>query len=530
MLTRRQILARAGLATPMAMVATRGAWLGSMAFGSPITADDLGVASGEPTPSSILLWTKIPGAFRPGAGDIDVSCVVATSQGFEPSTIVARQTSRASGTSDYCVRTKVEGLEAGTRYYYRFTTDTGYTSVTGRTKTAPAADSTAPVRFAVVSCQDYTQGYFLSYQAIAAGDFDFVLHLGDFIYEKAHGSPVRPDTIGGGEATTLEHYRAKYQLYLTDPYLKEARRLFPFVHLWDDHEVVNNYAGPTLAGTTPDRMAGGYQAFFEYNPVPAILTRRNGIPSASMHRALRFGQNLELFAMDQRQFRDPVLCGRDMVVQRCAEVMAPSRTMLGNSQQQWLTQYIGQSGASWKLLASELMMMPVRTPNVPIFVSGRDSQVTSTADNTFLTLDSWDGYPAERQRVLSALTQAQVKDVVVCSGDIHNFFGGVIHQNPDDAESAAVAVELTTGSITSKGISEWLGSAGTAIIRPGIQSRNAHLKFFDLKSHGHIEMEVTTDALSGRMVAYDNVRITTGRPFVLKQFGVRRGTADLTLS
>ncbi len=232
--------------------------------------------------------------------------LIATSPEFSPATIVGQYVQETGPGQDYTVRIRAKALAASTFYFYRFTTDSGYSSVIGRTKTAPDQFSLQTVRFAVVSCQDFTQGYFLSYRAISATAIDFVLHLGDFIYEKG-ATAVRTDIIGGGEATTLEHYRQKYKLYLTDPDLKEARRLFPFVHLWDDHEVVNNYSGPELAASDPGRMQGGYQAFYEFNPVDGMPSFSGGEPFAPMTRALRFGKHLELFALDQRHFRAAAL-------------------------------------------------------------------------------------------------------------------------------------------------------------------------------------------------------------------------------
>jgi alkaline phosphatase D len=519
MINRRQVLTRAASATSLFYAASGGSRIfGGKAFGST-ESDDFGVASGEPAPDSVTLWTRIPAAFQLSS-NIVVTCTVATASDFNPSSVVGRFRHETSIASDFTVRLRATGLNPGAIYFYRFTSDTGFTSVTGRTKTAPLPSSAEPIKFAVVSCQNFTEGYFLPYNAISAGTFDFILHLGDFIYEKG-SSGVRNDTIGGGEATTLEHYRQKYKLYLTDPYLKEARRLFPFIHLWDDHEVVNNYAGPTLAATDPDRMKGGYQAFYEFNPVAGTPLFDGDVPYAPMTRALRFGKHLELFALDQRQFRDPVVCGRDLVVQRCDEALSPTRTMIGRDQTNWLLDSMSASSADWKFVASELMMMPVRTPKIPLFNRLADGQ--NESGNTFLTLDSWDGYPSERRKIIDAWTRRALKDIVVCSGDIHNFFAGTIHTNPDDPSSPGIASELTTASITSKGMSEWLGSAATAVARRGIARQNDHIKFLDLTSRGYIEVEVRPDNIAGRMIGFNTIQTTTGRPFVLKEFGVQRG-------
>lgn len=522
MINRRQALTRAASASLLYSSGSAG-MLSGRAFGFS-SDDDLGVASGEPTPDSVTLWTRVPLSFQVRSGNLDVRCIVATAPDFSPSTIVSQYVQETGPAQDFTVRLRATALAPGTYYFYKFTTDSGYSSVIGRTKTALDPFALQPVRFAVVSCQDFTKGYFLSYRALSATTIDFILHLGDFIYEKG-AAAVRTDVIGGGEATTLEHYRQKYKLYLTDPDLKEARRLFPFVHLWDDHEVVNNYSGPALAASDPERMRGGYQAFYEFNPVDGMPSFSDGVPFAPLTRALRFGKHLELFALDQRQFRDPVVCGRDLVVQRCKEALHPGRTMIGADQKAWLLDSMANSSADWKFVASELMMMPVRTPKIPLFNFLADGE--NAAGNTFLTLDSWDGYPIERQKIIDAWVNRGLKDIVVCSGDIHNFFAGTIHANPDDPASPGIATELTTGSLTSKGMSEWLGSAATLVARRGISRQNSHIKFLDLTHHGYIEIEVRPDNIVGRMIGFNTIESTTGQPFVLKEFGVQRGVAGV---
>lgn len=518
MISRRDLLAHTAKIAPFALVPMRsiGETIGD-------ENEDYGVASGDPQPESVVLWTRIPPQFQKTI--TEVQCLVSKSPLFQTENIVRDISVVTDQVKDFTIRTIVDGLTPGTTYFYKFVTGTGYVSVTGRTKTAPHPDASATVRYAIVSCQDFTEGYFLPYEAICSGPFDFILHLGDFIYEKG-GQGVRSDAIGDGEATTLAHYRAKYQLILTDPYLKEARRLFPFVHLWDDHEVANNYAGPDLGQTDPERMKNGYQAFFEYNPVPGAvssLPTNPDIPFARMHRKLSFGKTLDLIALDLRQFRDPDVCGRDMITPRCAAALDPDRTMLGNAQRDWALSSVLNSSSHWRVLASELVMMPLRVPPVPFFNSSQND--VANADS-FLTLDSWDGYPSERAWLMQQLKRSRVEDLVVCSGDVHNFYGGTIHEDPDDIRSAAVAAEITTGSVTSKGISEWLGRTGAGIVRRGIASRNRHIQFFDLVYHGHTEVEVTPSSITGRMIAYNSVQTESGQPFVLKTFNLNRGQTE----
>src|SRR3954449_6233333 len=304
MQTRRQLIARAGgaavtvlvpttLAAPFAQARTR-------AYAGGHFPD--GVISGDPTPKGVSLWTRFDPSGGPSAGSVQLE--VATDKAFRK--VVARKSISTSAASNHAVKARVSGLKAHEQYYYRFSSRTADSAV-GRFRTALPADSKAPVKFAFFSCQDYTHGYYNALDVMADGDYDFVVCLGDYIYSEAYhsvkgGTGVRDDKIGREnpdnpdivrEAVTLADYRAKYQLYRSDPLLRAVHAKFPMVMLWDDHEVQDNYAGKPGDGGLPAgkhfsraRKVAARRAFFESMPAFPGGTK--------LYRKLQFGANIDL--------------------------------------------------------------------------------------------------------------------------------------------------------------------------------------------------------------------------------------------
>jgi alkaline phosphatase D len=426
MLSRRSLL-QGMLAVPIILVA------GHRASGQvlPPLSADYGVASGEPRPDTVVLWTRVPeSAQRPTGDEVVVHYAIATSAAFSPATVVGEGDVVTNGAADYTVKVMAGGLLPNTRYYYRFSTETGYRSVVGRTKTAPAPeDHPTAVTFAFISCQNFTQGFYPVLAHLAQDQVDFCVHLGDHIYETGHTGYepgyVREDTIGGGLATDLPTYRQKYQLYLSDPYLREVRRRFPWIVLWDDHELFNNYAGAQVSQEAPARQRDAYTAFMEYMPIlPSVSPSTDTPLRVPLYRQFAFGDLLDVFALDERQYRDGVVCQRDVVVTGYPELAEPTRTMLGDAQRGWLQAALRASTAQWKCLLSEVMMrlalvnqetgsaerLPVRLLRQPIAI----------AEDVYVNLDAWDGYPAERTALLQFIADQGIRNVVVCTGDAHS--------------------------------------------------------------------------------------------------------------
>src|SRR4051795_12168645 len=407
-----------------------------------------GVSSGFPSPRAITLWTRVAELERSSRLTLEV----ATDKHFKH--VVKRREVIADAARDFTVHTRVTGLKPAHEYHYRFHTKHKDSRV-GRFRTLPPADSNQTLRIGFYSCQSYEAGYFTAQGALAKEkDLDLVLMLGDYIYEHHYydGPAARVDKTGAnkdGDVQTLAEYRQKYRFYQSDKHLQDLHAAHPFVVIWDDHEVEDNYAGsqPDSASTDPAnkennnqyprrvpfgaRRKNGYKAFYEAMPRIAPKANRN-------YGSIRLGKMAELFLTDERQYRDQQPCN-DAQVTDCPDDMAPGRTFLGGPQKAWLKSALPKSKARWSLLASETMMMAL------------DSVPGSHANQ-----DQWDGYSAEREEILSDFVDKKVDNLVVLSGDIHTFIAGDLYTN-GETSGKLVGTELVGGSATSFGLAEELG-------------------------------------------------------------------------
>jgi alkaline phosphatase D len=354
--------------------------------------------------------------------------------------VVARDFIKTRQATAHYAKARVTGLRPHEDYYYRFATRDRESPV-GRFRTALPPDSRAPVRFAFFSCQDFTFGYFNSHALLAKEDLDFVVCLGDYIYAEDY-YPVGRKTGGvrndpAGTAETLRAYRRKYKAYRSDASLRRLHARFPMINIWDDHEVQDNYAGaagPT-GGLDPSlhysdkRKRAGYQAFFE--SLPTYGAKRG---STKIFRAARFGRNVDLVLCDSRQYRDDQPCGDPVVGPACPELPEPRR-YLGRAQMDFVKNRLASSGAAWKVVANQLIIMRTYFPGGDV-----------------INFDSWMGYPTERQELLGHIQQQNIKDVVFVTGDIHTFVAGDVRVNDDD--TAPVATEFGGGSVSAPGLGE----------------------------------------------------------------------------
>lgn len=439
----------------------------------------LGVASGDPTPDGIVLWTRLaPSPLDPGGGlpltPIEVGWELADDDGFRR--IRLRGTATALPTDAHALHVELDGLPPGTPFFFRFHAR-GETSPTGRTRTAPAPGHPAPVRFISAGCQHWEHGHFTAWRH-AAGERDiaFVYHSGDYIYEYAGR---RPDGGGwgpvvrshhGGLCLTLDDYRARHAQYRTDPDLQAAHAAHPFVIAYDDHEVENNWAGPHSSRpdrTSPEafalRRAAALQAWYEHTPV-----RRAQRPDAPAFRRLGFGATLDLHVLDTRRFRDDQPCG-DGAVLPCAETDRLDAQMLGPAQEAWLAGNLARSPSRWQILAQQVFLAPRILPE------GRRS------------MDSWDGYPAARARLLDMLG---TRDAAILTGDVHRAWAADIL-----AEGRTRTVEFVSTSITSEGD----GSAAQPTAA-GIMAENPWLRFHSNR-RGYTLHEAHADRLEARFRA-----------------------------
>ncbi len=468
-----------------------------------------GVASGDPKPDSVILWTRaVPDS---GSGPVDVNYQVATDEAFTQ--LVAEGKVTVDETTDWTARIKPTGLAAYTQLFYRFIAEKVQSDI-GRTKTAPTDDQDVNVRFAFASCQDFIGRYYHSWRALVETEdpVDFVVFLGDYIYETNGDSDFQltgsarkieiPDGLVIEEATdppdakpavkaakTLADYRGVYKQYRSDKHLKEAHRLFPFICIWDDHEFANDawqdhatdFNETKGDEKSPERRMAANQAWFEYLPADVTWDGNASFPNdLKIYRTLRYGKHMELILTDQRSYRSDHAIpenakgadrppGAPDTVPTYAEAGKSfgnsaigtrnfvrksgfdgieafvKPTMLGAEQKQWLLDTVKGSSASWKIWGNETQLLEMNVDLNPFPVPSLFKAVY------YFTVDQWDGFRSERAEVLGALKD--VKNLVAITGDIHAFCASELQLdfgNPGEP----VAVEYVTAGISSSPVKE----------------------------------------------------------------------------
>jgi alkaline phosphatase D len=482
-----------------------------------------GVASGQPTPAGIELWTRVSEVDRSALLTLEV----AKDAGFNR--VVRREVVLAPKRHDSTVHARVRGLNPSQQYFYRFHTSK-HDSPVGQFRTLPPPDSNQTIRIGFFSCQDYEAGYYTPHAALAREpDLDLVLCLGDYIYEHRYypGPADRVDTTGvnhDGDVQSLPEFRQKYRFYQTDPNLQAMHAAHPFVSVWDDHEVEDNYAGdtPDSASTDPEhlennntyprrvpfeqRRRNGYKAFFEAMP-------RQRFGPHVVFGSLRLGRQVELLLTDQRRYRDPQPCN-DKLLAPCPDDEVPGRTMLGNFQKRWFKSALSSSRANWKLWGSEVMVMSLDT-----------AAPTATAPGAHANPDQWDGYSAERKEILSDAIAHKVKNLVVLSGDIHTFIAGNLTTTGGITGKPA-GVELVGGSVTSLGLSEFLG-VPPASLEALRKAADPHTIYADFVKKGYCVVTASPTQLVGEFKAADSTQTPTSPVSTIARFRVASGSTQL---
>ena len=442
-----------------------------------------GVASGDPMPDRVIIWTRIT---TQDAGAIAVNWAMATDTGM--TNIVTSGTAVTSDTLDHTLKVDATGLQPATWYYYRFEYQGRY-SVTGRTFTAPSGAGSDSLRFGVVSCSNYEAGYFNAYGALARrNDLHCILHLGDYLYEGGGDGQGDRDHDPDHEILDLTDYRIRHSQHKLDEDLRCLHQMYPFVVVWDDHESANDsYTDgadnhdPGSEGPWADRKAAAIQAYKEWMPIrvpdPANATR--------IWRKLSYGNLLDLMMLDTR------LYSRDKQVTGSA-INDQSRNLIGPEQLSWLSQSLENSTAKWKVVGQQVMIAPLEVPFIgPV--------------NT----DQWDGYNAERQRLYDSILTKQINNVVILTGDIHSAWANDLPGANYDPSTGAgsVAVEFVTTSITST-------NSVVAIPIGIINGANPHIKYVNLADHGYFVLDINPDRVQSDFWYVTNI----GNP---NQYGQR---------
>ena len=454
----------------------------------------LGVASGEPHPQGFTIWTRLsedPNK-APLLANTPVRWEVSRDAQFK--SIVRHGSSMAQASWGHSVHVDLVGLQPSTPYWYRFNA-LGEHSSTGRTRTTPRVDALEPLNFVIASCQRWDQGHYAAWKHIVKEEPDLVLFLGDYIYEYG---PIegRVRMHEGPRVTRLEQYRARYAQYKSDPALQAAHAIAPWMSIWDDHEVDDDYAGLQGADLQIDfqrQRNEAYQAYWENMPLPMSMRPRliNGNVEMTLYRRTDWGRLAKIHFLDDRQYRDPQVCpkpgkGGSNVVKRaeCMALQDPTRTILGMQQEQWLTRGWDLQ-RPWNLVAQQTLMSPLSWGS------------TAAPELGSYWTDGWDGYPHARARLLDSIAQRKVSGVVTLGGDVHAHFVSDLKSNFDDPSSRTLATEFCGTSISSVGVDNALLQK----LRPW----SPHLKYARSDQRGYMSFSMTPQLLTARVMALADV-------------------------
>ena len=481
-LSRRRFLTVTGAAAALALSGTLPGLRETLGGADPrrrVGPFTLGIASGDPLPDGVVLWTRLaPDPLAPHGGlgqrAYPVEWQLATDERFRH--VVRSGTATARPETGHSVHVDVRGLEPWRDYFYRFRSG-GVVSDAGRTRTAPAPDQLVPeLRLAFASCQARWEGWYTAYRDLCAREHDVVLFLGDYIYEYGAARSVRPDD--GLEqnirpAMSLEDYRQRYALYKLDADLQAAHRVAPWVVVWDDHEVADNWAGDDDGPTSLpradflQRRANAFRAYWENMPLRTPQRPTGG--RMTLHRRLRYGRLAELHMLDTRQFRDDQV-NFDGRTTPGPATDDPRRSILGAEQERWLVDGLTSSTAVWNVLGHQTAITRLDArPGEKVGVPG----------------DTWDGYAASRDRLLRTVHERRVPNVVSLAGDLHRSIASDLVLDFDDPAATPVATELVGTSISSGRDGSDLDLGGWVMLE-----ENPHQRFGNAQ-RGYVSCTVT---------------------------------------
>ncbi|WP_426705619.1 alkaline phosphatase D family protein [Corynebacterium auriscanis] len=470
-----------------------------------------GVASGDPLPNGVLLWTRVtsrPNDYAGRGRGVKTKLKWEVSPNRDFKTIATSGTVFATPATDMTVKPDATGLQPATSYYYRFIVVDGpyrgQISPIGRTRTAPAAGANiSELRFALFSCANWEAGYFNAYRDMAKRtDLDFALHVGDYIYEYKRGEyngkrgAVRGH-LPANEIVTLQDYRERYAQYRTDSALQAAHAACPWIVTWDDHEVANDtWAGgaenhtPGREGSFTKRRDAAIQAYLEWLPIRATPFSQGG----HIYRNLSFGNLVELNMLDLRTYRN-----KQMSFLKAKGIDQKNRTMLGSEQFKWLAGKLTTSQAKWNLIGNSVMISPVLIPPLDPKTTAAVTQLLGLPEQGMpYNFDQWDGYAAERRRLIKLLTERKINNTVWLTGDIHSSWANDIPVEPGAYPRKGVAgVEIVCTSVTSSNIDDILklpeDNALSHTAEEAFKGMNRHIKFLDYDSHGYTVVQVTPE-------------------------------------
>lgn len=485
-----------------------------------------GVASGDPTSTSVIIWTRI----TPNTDAVqNVNWKVCTDTAMQ--NIVATGTATTDLTKDYTVKVDVTGLSPQTTYYYYFESNNAY-SIVGRTRTAPTSVS-ENLKFAVVSCSNYEHGYFNVYERISErNDLDAVIHLGDYIYEydtsTYASNNVNRANVPVHEIVEIDDYRTRYSLYRLDPQLRSVHQQQPFICIWDDHETANDayvsgaqnhnplneYKPGQVEGDWSARKQAAKSAYLEWMPIRES--------QSTIYRKAQYGDLAEIWLLDTR------IEGREEQPANVLAAAAPYRTILGQTQRDWLIDELKNTTSTWKVIANQVIFSPLNVGFAAGFGDGVPDPTNIDSINTVesIFMDIWDGYPQERSLILDSIEANDIDNIIILSGDFHSTFAFDVTDTPCDYPNPAAfnlptpnasyspatgsgskAVEFVTPSVTSANFDENVGPIASAQFELSFNSNvptgnpllpavnyNPHMKYTDLDQHGYFVLDLKADS------------------------------------
>lgn len=506
-LNRRWFMAYAGALSSIPLL-SRTSWANSNpSFSS--NPFSLGVASGDPDSTSVVLWTRLaPKPLEAGGGmtnePVRVTWQISSDESM--SNIVASGTTVAAPQLGHSVHVEAQGLEPDRWYWFRFRAGDAESPI-GRTRTMPSADSLADsLKFSVTSCQNFEQGLFTAYEQMAKDDLDLVFHLGDYIYEYAAGKNGKVRTHIGAEIQSLDDYRIRHSQYRSDPLLHGMHAKCPWIVTWDDHEFDNNCASDVSEEPGIDpveflvRRANAYQAYYEMMPL-----RARSLPSGSdmlLYRGIQFGRLAQFLVLDTRQYRSDQP-NNDKRSPLNDAATSSKQTMLGVTQRNWMYRELIQSQSQWNVLAQQVMMGMV----------GR-----SKDSEALYSMDQWPGYAHERKAIVKFMQERAISNPVVLTGDIHSNWANELRVDDRLTDSAVVASEFVATSLSSGGN----GKREPAYLGE-LLANNPGVKFHN-EERGYIRCHVTPKSWQSDYVVVSDVTQPGGKCETYKSFVVENGS------
>ena len=475
----------------------------------------LGVASGDPDATSVVLWTKLAPTPADPDGGMQPEIVPVTWQVAEDDAmqqVIAKGTAIATPQLGHAVHVEVAGLKPDRWYWYHFRAGDAVSAV-GRTRTLPAADSSPDkLRFAFASCQNYEHGLYTAYEQMAKDDLDLVFHLGDYIYEyPGADKKVRKHTgPTDSKIKTLADYRQRHMLYRSDPLLHGMHARCPWFVTWDDHEFDNNYADEIqenkkagAARTNPVEFlvqrAAAYQAYYEMMPL-----RKQSLPHGPdmlLYRKAAFGSLAEFYILDTRQYRTPQPNG-DGLKPLNEEATKATNTLLGKKQRGWLQASLITSSAQWNVLAQQVMMAMVEF---------------NLKDRSGYSMDQWPGAAYERMALLDFIATRKVPNPVVLTGDIHSNWANDLRVDDRKADTPVIATEFVGTSISSGGNGSQTPKGLETLLtdNPGVKFHN--------QERGYVRCTVTSRDWTSDYVVVEDVTKPGGNSVTRTSFTVESG-------